>query len=142
MDNISTEFQEIINKNLPHAVGNELQKVLTKAQEDAKRVEFFLEENQKLKEEIKALKVKEIEFNSAKEKERQAEERLREYNNKLEILKIKEEHAKERVQEIKSLTERVFSSNRMNYNLNLNGSSYTPHGSFSVNMSGEVDGEK
>lgn len=142
MENISVEFQEIINKNLPHAVGSELQKVLAKAEKDAETVKFLQAENEKLKQEIKALREKEVEFDNAQAREKQASEKLREYNTKLEILKIREDHAKERVQEIKSLTERVFGSNRMNYNVNLNGSTYTPNGSHSVNMCGDVSGEK
>ena len=119
MTELSEKIQEAIAQSLPAAVAGELKDFISQAEVDAKRrYELQLEVNNLQKENLRLrdLELSEIAVKSRESVVASIENAV---TVKEQILTLREEHAKQRVEEIRSLTSTVFGSNRMNYDLSL-----------------------
>lgn len=119
MSNISADIQKAIEENLPGMVGKELQLVLKKAEEDAANLKLTKQLLDDCRDELGQLQKLNHDEMVVRGREAAVFEREKKLDIREEILKLKESHATERVTEIRNLTERVFMSNRLGYNLNL-----------------------
>lgn len=128
MTNLSDKLLQIIQEGLPAATAGELKKYIEQAQKNETELNNAVKLIGDQNEELKVLRpLRDREHNVAA-REVVANVRDVELRIKEEILKVKETHATERVSEIRNLTNTVFQSNRLGYNLNLNSTHYDPAG--------------
>lgn len=119
MSDIDAALKAEIDKHLPTMVGKQLQERLVQAERDARDLKIAIDTNNAL--EIKNDKLEDLKINEAELYDREGKVSAREFQVgvKEQLLALREKHAEERVNEIRALTDRVFGSNRMGYNLNL-----------------------
>lgn len=134
---IAENLRKTINENLPATVAEELKKYLTEAEEVFQKLKDKELLITKLTEEVQGLRQlkNREEYLSREEVKQEAErkrlkEEQREFEFKQKILELKERHAEERLQELRYLTERVFASNKVGYNVGFN----IPNPMYSGNM--------
>lgn len=119
MSGINDDLQNTIEKHLPEMVGKQLQAALKRGEEDRDKLDTLEEKYLEMKAKYDVLERQHQKFEANESKEKELDAKAQSLDLKEQILKIREDHAKERVSEIRGLTERVFGSNRMGYNLNL-----------------------
>lgn len=116
---LSEEIKKAIQSNLSGLCADELKKFIEVSQENNKKVhrlEAELEELRTTNRQLDGFRQKVI---AVEQKERANAAKENELFIKEEILKMREKHAVDRVEEIRRLTDVVFQSNRLSYNMNL-----------------------
>lgn len=116
---INENIQKAIKESLPEAVAGELKEYLEETEDLKEENKWLRKENDELKEENGNLRNLKSRLDSVELREKQAEKLNQDLNLREAVLKVREEHVEERVNEIRNLTQTVFRSNRMNYNLDL-----------------------
>lgn len=117
------EIEKVIKEQLPSRVGEELQQVLTKAKEDADRVEHLTKKNKDLETQLQKYRHIWETLEEAKKQLEVAEVKRKDVEFKEILLQQREELMKERLKDLKEITQTVFRSNRLDYTLSLAGSS-------------------
>ncbi len=126
MTELNEEMKALIDKNLPTLVGEQLKKALIDYDKVKTEKGNLVSENLALKRTNTDLENMRSNYINVEQRERAVVTKENQLNIKDEILKVREEHAKQRVEEIRALTQTVFRSNRLGYNLNLGGQAYIP----------------
>jgi len=120
MSDIDAALKAEIDKHLPTMVGKQLQERLVQADRDARDLKICRDSIDTL--EAKNKKLESLKINEAELYDREGKVSGREFQVgvKEQLLALREKHAEERVLELRNITQSVFGSNRMGYNLNLN----------------------
>ena len=126
MDKLMVELMEAVDKGLPHMVGEQLKKRLIQADKDAEEA-ARIPTLQKMYDEAH----KKLAGMDTREKDatrRESEVSLRETNTTLreKLVELKEQHAKDRVTEMRGVVQDVFANAKFKYQDV--GSSYTSTG--------------
>lgn len=131
---ITQQVEKAIRENLPSAIGEELQLVLKKAQDDAKLVERQSIELSSINLKLKSRDVEELSYESRLKLVEARELKVTDTEHSLALAKKDTECANRVVAEIKTIVGQVFGSNRMNYNVSLDvpvkeeqGPNYSTH---------------
>jgi hypothetical protein len=128
---LELDIQAAIEKNLSAEVGATLKKRLEIAEGDARRIVELRKLNEELKGQVEALSATIIKAGDLDKKFQELVKTNAEVEKKLiraEIIALKEEHAKERVAEMRGLVSLVFQNNQFKYNLTDNGYLPIPSG--------------
>lgn len=140
---IDDKLLKVINESLPGMVGSELKQVLEQGQKDKARADEYEQKNIELSKEVSELKCLKLDRTEVQQRESsvRAEERELEITKKL--LELEKKLINERLEDIKNLTSTVFQSNRLGYNISLDGYKYDNNtgSSQGVNVTGTVNGQ-
>lgn len=116
---LNSSIQKAIQDSLPLAVAGELKDYIATAQKTAEAYSALQQVYITLKADYDRLLKLELRENDVTKREEALRENDRDIKTRLQLVTMREEHAKERIDEIKNLTATVFQSNRMNYNVSL-----------------------
>lgn len=116
---LTEKIQAAIAENLPNAHAGELKKFIDQAQKDSIELKALREKATKDDRELTTLRGHIQTEKDIEAIKNEQDTKAVELDNREKILEIREYHAKERVSEIRGLTETVFKSNRLNYDVSV-----------------------
>ncbi len=126
---MNAEIQEIIKKNLPEEVGQQLKQVLLKAEEDAKRlvlcdIDILDLRNQITK--LKSIQQTQTRLTERESSVRQRENEVKEKELRHELEEFKVTAAELRTKDMKEIVSLVFQNNQYKHTRNLSKQTYDP----------------
>ncbi len=126
---MNAEIQDIIKKNLPEEVGQNLKKVLKQGEDDARRIVFCDEEIRTLNEQISKLKKVQQTQNQLTKRESEVGHRengVKEKELRHELEEFKVTAAELRTKDLKEIVSLVFQNNQYKHTRNLSKQTHDP----------------
>lgn len=123
--NMRMDIQKAIEENLPAMVGSQLKELIFEY-ERLKKANASMEiANETYSTELKTLRSMKLEREHLDQANEESDRRTRELDARKALLDQQEKYMEARLNDMRSLTQTVFSSNRIGYNVNLNKTEQT-----------------
>lgn len=138
---LEDDIRASIDANLTGEVGSILKERLQQAEDDSKNLIGARSQITDLQANVRELESKLRQYSDTEAREAALDGRERELEIKDAVMEEREKHVNARVSELRGVMDVVFKgpASQLAFNANLYGNVQTPMGSYSANLSGDVD---